>query len=311
MEQHATNNREADGWVPFGWQGINLSVPNDWQLVLTDGNHKKGYLRLVDETAVRLEMRWEDDKGEADLEQIVSRYVRELKKKARRERAEIKLQRRINVTSFAKSERAAECYSWESESKVISMATQCARCKRIVHIQILGQGAEGVRSIARRVFGSLRDHPDGQLERWAFYDVQFAVPLEFNLVKPDLKTGCISMIFERGSEKLEFARLSLAHVMLQQNPLAKWLRDYTKKGLRFFSVTSEAGQLKSHEAVGFSGRKYLLNDPVGLIRGRLQLRLIAWNCDRNDKVFLCSWISRRSTDKAFADLVGEVVCHED
>ena len=40
-------------WADFGWQGVCLRVPDEWNLGKVDGDAKSGYARLDDSEIVR------------------------------------------------------------------------------------------------------------------------------------------------------------------------------------------------------------------------------------------------------------------
>ena len=46
-------NGEID-WTDFGWQGVHLRVPDEWNLGKVDGDAKSGYARLDDAEIVQV-----------------------------------------------------------------------------------------------------------------------------------------------------------------------------------------------------------------------------------------------------------------
>ena len=47
-----------DSHHDFGWQGIRLRVPSEWELGRVDGDMSSGYARLDDARMVRAEVEW-------------------------------------------------------------------------------------------------------------------------------------------------------------------------------------------------------------------------------------------------------------
>ena len=47
-----------DSHHDFGWQGIRLRVPSEWELGRGDGDMSSGYARLADARMVRAEVEW-------------------------------------------------------------------------------------------------------------------------------------------------------------------------------------------------------------------------------------------------------------
>ena len=84
-------------WEDFGWQGLRLRVPSDWNLGRVDGDAEKGYARLDDAEIVRAEIEWRKLKGRevgVPLSDLVDRYLEGLKKKADKAGAGFDVQRR-------------------------------------------------------------------------------------------------------------------------------------------------------------------------------------------------------------------------
>jgi len=50
---------EPAHWTRLGWHGIAFDVPEDWCPGQLEGDRANGYLRVEDESRVRLELRWE------------------------------------------------------------------------------------------------------------------------------------------------------------------------------------------------------------------------------------------------------------
>ena len=84
-------------WSNFGWQGLYLRIPSDWNLGRVTGDRKSGYARLDDAEIVRAELEWRETKSSSrrpsPISQIVDRYVDGLEKKARKSGTPLTVQR--------------------------------------------------------------------------------------------------------------------------------------------------------------------------------------------------------------------------
>lgn len=285
-----------------------MQVPPDWELVAVDGDRRAGSVRLMDERAVRLEARWSEGKS-GTAAAVVSDHLREISRRARRQRAELKVERNVNAAAFADPGVDFECYEWRAEQKAVGLVRRCPACGRTVHVQVSGEAGEQLRGRARRIFSSVRDHPDDGWELWAFYDLSFDVPEAFRLDRADLKTGCVTCRFSRRRDELELSRVSLAHIALRNTDLEGWARSFAAGTLARFRVAAEEGRLASHPAVTLAGRARWTRDGLGLFLGWRRLRLAAWRCEDRDRLLCCALSGRRIDDEAFAAIVARVRCH--
>ena len=104
-------DRASDGkraYRTFGWQGVNLTVPSDWDLAYTRGTYESGRVKLV--------------------------------KKARRDGVELAPQRNLNLASPPGKD--VECYRWTGDRQVLAMLSRCPQCGRVVHLQLSGAPQE-------------------------------------------------------------------------------------------------------------------------------------------------------------------------
>jgi hypothetical protein len=303
------NGRQTQ-WAPFGWQGVELRVPAHWQMSAVQGDRRTGYVRLMDENAPRLEIKWQQQKRKPSVASIASEYLSGLARQAKRRKQPFEVTRDLTLSVGGADERPTEFYAWQSDVKAVAMVSWCPECQRVVHIQVLGALDAGVRPLARRIFASLRDHPAEDVEHWAFYDVRFPLPAGFTLEKSDLKTGCVTLRFRRKAERIEISRISVAHLVLDGLALEEWLRRYARKTLQGYTVRAETGRMRGHETVALAGPNWRIRDLRGLILPRRRLRLAAWHCEVNDRLILCSWIGRRCKDTDFAALAAGIACHE-
>jgi len=268
----------------FGWQGITLTVPSDWELAFTRGNYASGYVRLADGSSLRLELRWETSSRKVAPADVVDTYVRTLSGKARKAGAEFSVQRDLKMAS--PEGKRVECYRWIGDRQVFAMLSRCEECGRTVHVHVLGSIDERLKGVARTVFASLRDHPQGGAVRWSFHDVDLSVPAGLPLRRQGLQTGCIRMLFGSRLTRLEFCRLSLAQVLLGGGELTDWFRKFYVPGLKRRSVTVCEEAVKGHPGLRVEGRPWLLVNPLRLVGRRRLIRGHCWHCEETNRLFV-------------------------
>jgi hypothetical protein len=290
LQDAAGRQDEAGGpraFKTFAWQGISLTIPQNWELVFTQGTHRDGYVRLADEEAVRMEMRWQSATGPGTPSAAVDSHVARLKKDARRSGQEGDLQRDLRLASPAGME--AECYRWTAGCQLLAMVSRCPQCRRVVHVELIGRPEEGLKALARTVFGSLRDHPqDGRLS-WEFFDLRFHGPADLPLTKSVLQTGCIRMVFSRRLTRLEFVRLSLAQVLLAKKGLKAYFDEFYAVPLKRRSYRLREAQVNGHPAVELEGRPWLLVNPLRLIGKARETRAACWHCEESNRILIVGY----------------------
>jgi hypothetical protein len=282
-DQPQTNSRS---FKTFGWQGITLTVPENWRLAMFQGTYDSGYVRLADEETLRLEMRWETGPTDAPASATVDTYLGKLRKKARKGKVDLRVERDLNIASPTGN---VECYRWVADRQAIAMAARCEECGRTLHLHLLGAPDEGLRNLARTVFASLQDHPREDWALWAFHDLEVSSPVELRPAHQELTTGAVRLRFGGMLTRLEFVRTSLAGVVLGRKSLEEWFTDFYRKELKRRSWQAEPCRVKGHDGLRIEGRPWLLVNPMRLLGRPRVLRGRCWHCDETNRLFICCY----------------------
>jgi hypothetical protein len=290
----------------FGWQGVTLTVPRQWRLVFMRGDRASGQVRLADEEAVRLEVRWQPAaEGRAPAESVGA-YLERLRRRARKEGAELTVQRDLKLASPPGMQ--VECYRWTADRQALAMLSRCEQCGRLVHLHLWGGPQEQLKGLARTVFASLGEHPDGDTDLWRFLDVEFRAPARLPLKASSLQTGCVRMAFGRRSERLEFVRVSLAETLLRGKGLEGWFRGFYGPSLKRRSFGVEPAEWHGHPGLDVRGRAWLALNPLALIGRRRLLRAACWHCEPTNRLFICRREGRTRDEEAFRRAVEGFNC---
>jgi len=290
----------------FAWQGIRLTIPSDWELVSTHGNWDAGFVALADSSATRLQVKWEQPRGEAVPAEVVASYIKKLTKDAKRDKTDIKVNRQLKLASLKDKE--IECYEWEAADSGTGMVSRCETCGRMAHVLVTGQRGESLHNLSRTVFGSLRDHPEDGLLAWDFFDLRFNVPDKMRLARQDLKTGCIRMLFRQKSGELEVVRVSLARVLLAKKSLAEWLCEFYAPELKRHKTEISECSLKAHPALRMAARPWLITDPARLIGRRRETRIACWHCEKSNRLFVVRHQGRPEGKEILEKTLESVEC---
>ena len=268
----------------FAWHGLNVRVPADWDMVSTQNSRRGGYVGLADEHALRLEMRWETVRGKPDPADAATTYIQGLRDQAKKDRTEIRVRREVRLASF--KDRPFHCYEWTAPDQGAGMAVRCDQCGRMVHVVVRAARGADIRGLARGIFASLRDHPEGERQLWCFYDVEFSCPRRLTLQRSELKTGCIRMEFAGRRRRLEFVRVSMAQLLVSRQSLRDWFRDFYGENLKRWRFRIEDREVKGHPGLAAQGRDTLLLNPGKLLGLGRSVQIACWHCEPSNRLMI-------------------------
>ena len=309
-------------WRLFGWQGLCLRVPEEWDLGRVDGDYGSGYARLDDAEMVRAEIEWREvpTRGRRlPVSQVVDRYLDKLIKKAEKADMPFAVQRRAR---FLKDKRwlegsEYEAFLWEADYRAYNVARVCGQCGRIVLLRLLARVDENLEGLVNEVFPSLVDHPEGDQLTWSVYGMTFRMPSDYKLSNQDLKSGHIQLTFEQKGHVCRMHRLSMAQTMLRGAGLSEWYPAFFKKQLRDFDFEVLEEEARGHAGIRIRGRprsrwRQMLR-PMPFInpRPRQYLDGRVWHCEVGNRICIAEHLYRRRDAGAnLTDtLTDGFICH--
>lgn len=312
-------------WTDFGWQGMRLRVPDDWNLGRLDGDYRTGYVRLDDAEIVRAEVEWREgrsrDGSRLSLNSLVDRYLENLAKKAQKTGMRFAAKRDSRFVADQRWLEGSEhqLFTWEADFRAYNLARACPGCGRVVLLRVLARLDEDLADLAAEVFSSLEDHPPGDQVFWGVYGMRFSMPAAFTLANSALRSGHLQLTFEEGRQVCQVHRLSLAHLLLRGGKLEDWHPFFFKKQLRDFHVAVSPDRLHGHPGMRLEGkprsrwRQVMRPLPWLNPRPRQFVESCAWHCETADKICVVDYLYRRPKDKT--DLLQRVIdgylCHQD
>ncbi|MGY8825962.1 MAG: hypothetical protein ACKVJG_18835 [Candidatus Latescibacterota bacterium] len=306
----------TDAWEDFGWQGLRLRAPEDWNLGRVDGDFEKGYARLDDAEIVRAEIEWRQLKGRESsvpLSDLVDRYLAGLEKKAKKAGTSFELQRRAR---FLKDKTWLEgvdyeVFTWDADFRAFNLALRFTDTRRVVLLRVLCHFNEQMPDFVERVFRSLVDESGQDRLLWSIYGLRFYMPKDYKLTSHDLKSGHIQLHFEKGKDECRVHRLSMARFLLKGSELAHWYPDFFKKHLRDFQVEIIDELVCGHGGLRVEGRprsrwRQLLR-PLPFVnpRPRLFLNGRVWYRQDLDKIGIVEHLYRKRDEST--DIVNMTV----
>jgi len=294
----------------LAWHGIAFDVPEDWCPGSLEGDSSNGYLRVEDETHVRMELRWETAGGRSVpvASRLVDAYLKQTCKKLPRGSPEATLDRGRAVKELAGTDH--EAFTWRTGSfSAHSLLLVAEESRRIIHLRVFFDDGSDHKALARTIFGSLRVAPRDGMAEWAVFGLRFEAPSGWRLEQSALRTGSLQFLFKAGNDELEVVRQSLAAMALGKASLDQWVQRAFAKGLRGFRCTSRADSYRGHPAARCGGELSLRARPLAVFRKRRYATALAWHCAEADKLFAVRSESERADDPRVERCADSIVCH--
>jgi hypothetical protein len=286
----------------FGWQGIEINAPQNWDLTKYSGNLESGYATLDDGKQVRLQVQWETDtKKNFSFENSLSLYELNL---GLRFDHPVEFQSGLNrATGGGVSTRGdleIVPFSWKSLQCGYGIAWRCRKCRRTGVAEILYPLNDANPHDAGALLSTLTDHRADSSRLWHVYGFGYLAPATFLLEMADFSPGRIRFSF-RGERRswLKVERWAMASQTLKDTPLEEWpgeLMVMMGVGSKN-SVRQTPMEIQGHPAFRFTQDI----NRSGLYRRWEQVSGVVWHCPGDDKVFAVA----SGTDDH--DLIGSVV----
>ncbi|GAH70560.1 unnamed protein product, partial [marine sediment metagenome] len=253
-----------------GWQGIELNVPEEWNIGGIGGGREDGYLRVQDAELPRVEVKWGAAEGFVNIDATVNGYLKKLRQDKKAGKA-IEIDTDASVVSKRKmKKKVLSCFTWRTDVCGYGAAWYCAECKRTVIVQVTARPEEDGAKLAERIIASIQDHPVGGWIRWATYGFQTHAPEGFALTAQKLMAGHIQITLKRdittegarsimlqnlvAPEELTLSRWGMANVILKNKTLEQWAEEEMGGRLKRIKPQMEPAQVNGHEALHVSAQ---------------------------------------------------------
>jgi hypothetical protein len=308
-------------WTKFGWQGITVEIPEDWEISGLSGDYKSGYLRLDDGEIPRLELKWSRSRRKnPDLQKVLDEYFKLVRKDFKKKKSSLNIKRDINLVkeeSFFK-DRTVSFFSWKSNVRANGAIWHCKECKRIVVAQVIGHLKENIRDNTLRILNSVSDHPSGYTNLWSAYQLNVEIPRRYRLSKQQLMSGYLLLTFVDGSRTIAVERYGPADVLLKEDDLETWFRKTYAKAIRGYGFSIEKKNTAYDKRMELEGSKTRIIDrmpmsPVLLvdkIMRRTSLAAQIWHCHESNRIFAVRAVLKGDAAEIAREVADSIQCCE-
>lgn len=316
----------------IGWQGIRITVPDDWEPGEFSGDGQSGHIRIDSMMQPRALVRWLAPSATKDVfgkvptpiqgvDRILDNYIRALTKGERKQKKHIEADTSTRLLSKRKmGQRTVRTYSWRCPSDgrlAHGLVWHCKECGRTIIAEINGHEHEDVAGWAEAILPTVSDHAiDGQV-LWAFFDLRVLVPEEFRLENSVMVGGKVELRLENDKREVISAQRWVANVAMRGGDLEAWAKRDLFKPLRqqhTFRYTTDSWF--GHPGIRVDGRRKGPKEHLGFMWGRITGRERPffldgriWHCEPANKIHCLHTLARES-NRELIDAIQETMrCH--
>jgi hypothetical protein len=301
-------------WTRFGWEGVVLGHPRDWEVTSVDVRGPSRTAALVDEEgAAAAVLRWEKPRRRFSPDRALLAVEKSARRAAGRARArELSFESPVHVPGIRKAMGGREfrTFRWElpgtGRAKTeggAGLVAFCGECGRASVLQVFDAAAGGGRAaVAARVLTSFRDHAEGDSVIWQAFGLAFesAAGYEYSGHGYDPR-GLFRLSLRRSQETLAVFRWALARSQLEAvgGNLERFFRKSFRKDVARNRLGAEHGEFEGHAAVLFRPRGKGPLARVGeavykalAFRRRPVLCGLVWHCEEDNAIYAAALLSR-------------------
>lgn len=268
----------------FGWRGLVLEIPEDWELIFEKLEKNAGFFRLEDATQPQIEVYWEKIPFEKmpNIEDTIEKILKKIFKK---KKAKIFLRKKINI----RNHEGILLQLYPPKGKILQTQTNkvsiihwyCEKSEKLYTIFFLS--SQNVLDFLNKI----DCHPAKNY--WTFYGFTITLPEDFNLVHYKVTTGLSTARFYRKKDNSYVIIFynSMANIILEEyySSIEDWFKENVQKVLeKYFGKMRK----KAESIVNIQGHKAkLLIFEKGLpLRKKIKReRVYLWVCNKTNRLY--------------------------
>lgn len=279
----------------FAWRGINLEIPDKWELLSVAGNDNKGYVSLGGLSNISLEIKWTHYRFKVIIDKVLNKFLKSIEKKASQKQSIFSSLKNINLIN----KKDVLSYQWTAGSiTAYGVMWHCNTCKRVVLAQTLNEN----NNKAKEILSTLKCHDD---TLWSVYNLYFIMPEGWNLESYIFKSGFIQFVFMQGNKKITIERWGLGKNLIGSKTLKEWFMGTYKEKLKKSIYNEEKVLLKNHEGLRVKifpkriFKLFALKDET--------IMYDVWFCKNSNRIFLVKESSCNLNE--IQKITGVIKCH--
>lgn len=203
----------TDHWKQIAWNGIQFSVPRQWDI----GRIGTRHLILEDSAGPVMEIKWGTVKGTFSHKAHLKRLAASRSRREKNRVAEWFLPPPWEkaLTSFE-----TRGFLWQTNGTGGRGAILfCHACRTATLIQFIGENAAEQEKVLLRILKSFRDHQEDGRVHWSIFDIKAELPETMKLLRYRFEAGRYELAFEDGPQHIHLHRWAPAAAILGERNL--------------------------------------------------------------------------------------------
>lgn len=280
---------DSKKFYTFGWQGINIWIPEDWNLSFHTGNFERGYLRINDLNSVRCEIKWEKTEKILPLPLILNNYLKKMKKIAFKKKFDFEFKENLENLKISAQNITYITFWWKSQEECFGIIWYCYICKRIFILQLLSPEKD---LPYKKIISSITCEMEENFNFWNVYNLSLRLPKQYFLKENSFKSGFIYLKFSNNKHNISLFRYALANIALKEKTLSEWFTENFLHIFRIYKTKEEEISLNGHSGIKIEGeRDSILRNISGKLLSRFGvdekfLKVFVWSCENSNRIYV-------------------------
>jgi hypothetical protein len=220
------------GFKLLAWEGVGLYVPQRWEIGRHEGDHRRGFFRVDDESRVVIQARWWTAERPISIDDLVREHVRNVH--GRQEPAP-RFKRTEGLDLGRWTDERAVAFEAELEggacpgARELLVLWQRTSNARVLMLRFLIERGQPDRARIRAMLSGLRLQGAEESRDFAALDFAVCCPPGYAMNKGVLKAGVCYLEFRQGRHRLALRRFSTADAVMgvavpDLDDLERWCR---------------------------------------------------------------------------------------
>ena len=323
---------KLSGLKPFGWQGIELQVPVDWNFVVESGGRDAGLMGFTSPSS-KFELKWEKPKkkGGFSIDTAAENFVKKLQKADKKFKI-------LNEGSMKVFNHKAIYFYYQTGHEGYGIMWYCDQEEKIFVglFAFKPDGHEKAKIILENLLSSLKCHPSNNWNNWALFDFSFKTPSDFKVEDRKFLLGFVNLVLSKieshplCSEKTEvvFQYWSPANVKFkgEYKDLKRWFEQhYARDFKKRYKGKMRIGEFQDLRINGHKAKTFTSTTKQGLVLSQIlgKINAYLWYCSKSNRIYALTlsksvskevkFVSRKQYEtfpsEVFGEILSSVKCH--
>lgn len=197
----------------LAWQGFSIPICETWQPAVISGRFNEGYLRLVSESDLYFQIRWNKGRKPESLNKKALEYLSRLEQGFRKRKQPF--QPKVDGDGISAG------FEWHSSQKGYGSLRYDECSSRMFMLELSGAKEASFKRLARELFEGFSVQGGGMRE-WRILGLHLALPSKFELSNSKLLSGHIQLEFRAKGWHIKADRWAFAKQIIGNNSLSAW-----------------------------------------------------------------------------------------